>query len=79
MHVAWRRLGGPPRNYLRRPQPRVAQSPMEWLGLGRRELVEMALLEAEQVLMAVLRLEEGAGQVVKKLPPSSSLQRGHLR
>ena len=40
---------------------------------GRRELVEMALLEAEQVLMAVLRLEEGAGQVVKKVPPSSSL------
>ena len=35
--------------------------------------VEMALLEAEQVLMAVLRLEEGAGQVVKKVPPSSSL------
>ena len=47
--------------------------PMEWLGLGKRELVEMALLEVEQAWMAVLRLEEGVGQVVKKVPPSSSL------
>ena len=71
--MAWRRLGGPPRNCLGRPQPRVAQLPLEWLGLGKRELVEMALLEVEQAWMAVLRVEEGVGQVVKKVPPSSSL------
>ena len=43
------------------------------LGLARRELVEEAMLEVEQAWMAVLRLEEGVGQVVKKVPPSSSL------
>ena len=73
MHVAWRRSGGPPRSCLRRPRLRVAQLPVEWLGLGKQELVEMALLEVEQAWMAVLRLEEGVGQVVKKVPPSSSL------
>ena len=46
--------------------------PMEWLGLGKQELVEMALLEVEQAWMAVLMLEEGVEQVVKKVPPSSS-------
>ena len=46
--------------------------PMEWLGLGTQELVEMALLEVEQAWMAALRWEEGVVQVVKKVPPSSS-------
>ena len=45
---------------------------MESLGLARRELVEEAMLEAEQVWMVVLMLEEGAEQMVKKAPPSSS-------
>ena len=51
----------------------MVQLPMEWLGLGKRERVEMALLEVEPAWMVVLRLEEGVGQVVKKVPPSSSL------
>ena len=42
------------------------------LGLVRQELVEMAVLEVEQAWMAVLMLEEGAEQMVKKVPPSSS-------
>ena len=46
--------------------------PMEWLGLGKQELVEMALLEVEQAWMAALRLEEGVEQVGKKVSPSSS-------
>ena len=45
---------------------------MELLGLVRQELEEEAMLEVEQAWMAVLRLEEGVGQVVKKVPPSSS-------
>ena len=42
---------------------------MESLGLARRELVEEAMLEAERVWMAVLMLEEGVEQMVKKAPP----------
>ena len=45
---------------------------MEPLGLARQELVEEAMLEVEQVWMAVLMLEEGVVQMVKKVPPSSS-------
>jgi len=45
---------------------------MEPLGLARQELVEVAMLEVEQAWMAVLMLEEGVEQVVKKVPPSSS-------
>ena len=45
---------------------------MESLGLARQELVEEAMLEAERVWMAVLMLEEGVEQMVKKAPPSSS-------
>ena len=51
----------------------MAQLPVEWLGQVRQELVEMAKLEVERVWMEVLRLEDGVGQVVKKVPPSSSL------
>ena len=54
------------------PQPQVARLPVEWLGQVRQELVEMAKLEVEQAWMEVLRLEEGVGQAVKKVPPSSS-------
>ena len=46
--------------------------PEESLGLARRELVEEAMLEAEQVWMVVLMLKEGVEQMVKKAPPSSS-------
>ena len=56
----------------REPHPQVAQSPVEWLGLVRQELVEVAELEVEQAWMEVLMLEEGVGQVVKKVPPFSS-------
>ena len=45
---------------------------MESLGLAWRELVEEAMLEAEQVWMVVLMLEEEVEQMVKKAPPSSS-------
>ena len=45
---------------------------MESLGLARRELVEEAMLEVEQVWMVVLMLEKGVKQMVKKAPPSSS-------
>ena len=50
----------------------MAQTPMELLGLVRQELVGVAMLEAEQVLMEVLMLEEGVERMVKKVPPSSS-------
>ena len=50
----------------------MARLPVEWLGQVRQELVEMAELEVEQAWMEVLMLEEGVGQVVKKVPPSSS-------
>jgi len=50
----------------------VAQTPVELLGLVRQELAEKAMLEVEQVWMAALMLEGGVGQVVKKVPPSSS-------
>jgi len=46
--------------------------PKESLGLARRELVEEATLEVEQVWMVVLKLEEEVEQMVKKAPPSSS-------
>ena len=49
---------------------------MEWLGLVKQELVEVAMLGVEQAWMAawmaVLMLGEGVEQVVKKVPPSSS-------
>ena len=45
---------------------------MELLGLVRQELAEEAMLEVEQAWMAVLMLEEGVEQVVKKVSPSSS-------
>ena len=45
---------------------------MESLGLARRELVEEAMLEAEQVWMVGLMLEEEVELMVKKAPPSSS-------
>ena len=54
----------------------MAQMPMEWLGLVKQELVEVAMLGVEQAWMAawmaVLMLGEGVEQVVKKVPPSSS-------
>ena len=53
------------------PQLQVAQWPVEPLGLVRREPVVLAMMEEEQALMVVLRLEEGVEQVVKKVPPSS--------
>ena len=46
---------------------------MEPLGLERQEPVGAAMMEEEQVSMVVLRWEEGVEQVVKKVPPSSSL------
>ena len=36
-------------------------------------LVVLAMREEERVLMVVLKLEEGVGQVVKVVPPFSSL------
>ena len=54
------------------PQLQVAQWPVGPLGLVRQELAEEAMLEVEQAWMAVLMLEEGVEQVVKKVPPSSS-------
>ena len=43
------------------------------LGLVKQELVGVAMMEEEQASMEVLRLKEGVEQVVKKVPPSSSL------
>ena len=54
------------------PRLLVAQWPVELLGLVVKGLVVLAMREEEQVLMVVLKLEEGVGQVVKKVPPSSS-------
>ena len=50
----------------------MAQTPVELLGLVRQELVEVAMMEEGQAWMAVLMLEEGVVQMVKKVPPSSS-------
>ena len=46
---------------------------MELLGLVVKELVALAMREEGQVLTVVLKLEEGVGQVVKVVPPFSSL------
>ena len=54
------------------PQLLVAQWPMELLGLVVKGLEVLAMREEEQVLMVVLKLEEGVGQVVKVVPPFSS-------
>ena len=45
---------------------------MELLGLVVKGLEVLAMREEEQVLMVVLKLEEGVGQVVKVVPPFSS-------
>ena len=55
------------------PRLLVAQWPVELLGLVVKGLVVLAMREEEQVLMVVLKLEEGVGQVVKMVPPFSSL------
>ena len=55
------------------PQLQVARWPAELFGLVMKELVVLAMREEEQVLMVVLKLEEGVGQVVKVVPPFSSL------
>ena len=44
---------------------------MELLGLVVKGLVVLVVKEEERVLMVVLKLEEGAGQVEKMVPPSS--------
>ena len=44
---------------------------MELLGLVVKGLVVLVMREEERVLMVVLKLEEGAGQVEKMVPPSS--------
>ena len=49
----------------------AAGGAVELLGLAKKEPVVLAMMEEGQVLMAVLRLEEGVGQVVKMVPPSS--------
>ena len=49
----------------------VAQWPMELLGLVVKGLVVLVMREEERVLMVVFKLEEGAGQVEKMVPPSS--------
>ena len=45
---------------------------MEPLGLVKEEPVVLAMVEEERASTVVLRLEEGVGQVVKKVPHSSS-------
>jgi len=45
---------------------------MGLLGLVRRELAGVAVLEEGQVWMVALMLEEGVEQVEKKVLPSSS-------
>ena len=42
----------------RGPQPQVAQTPVELLGLVRQELVEVAELEAELVGVAMMEEEQ---------------------
>ena len=54
------------------PQLQVAQWPVEPLGLVREEPVVLAMMEEEQASMEVWMMEEGAGQAVRKVPPSSS-------
>ena len=49
----------------------MAQWPVEPLGLVRKEPVVLAMMEEEQVLTVVVRLEEGVEQVGKMVPPSS--------
>ena len=44
---------------------------MGLLGLVVKGLVVLVVKEEERVLMVVLKLEEGAGQVEKMVPPSS--------
>ena len=44
---------------------------MELLGLVVKGLVVLVMREEGQVLTVVLKLEEGAGQVEKMVPPSS--------
>ena len=51
----------------------MAQWPVELLGLVVKGLVVLAMREEGQVLMVVLKLEEGVGQVEKEVPPFSSL------
>ena len=46
---------------------------MGLLGLVVKGLVVLVVKKEERVLMVVLKLEEGAGQVEKMVPPSSSL------
>ena len=46
---------------------------MGLLGLVVKGLVVLVVKEEVRVLMVVLKLEEGAGQVGKMVPPSSSL------
>ena len=72
IHRAWRRSGGSPGSWARRPQPQEVPTPEESLGLARWELVAEAVLEAERVWKVVLMLEEEVEQMVKKAPPSSS-------
>ena len=55
------------------PRLLVAQWPVELLGLVVKGLVVLAMREEGQVLMVVLKLEEGVGQVEKVVPPFSSL------
>ena len=52
----------------------VAQWPMGLLGLVVKGLVVLVVKGlVERVLMVVLKLEEGVGQVEKVVPPSSFL------
>ena len=44
---------------------------MGLLGLVVKGLVVLVVKKEERVLMVVLKLEEGAGQVEKMVPPSS--------
>ena len=46
---------------------------MGLLGLVVKGLVVLVVKEEERVLMVVLKMEEGAGQVEKMVPPSSFL------
>ena len=46
---------------------------MELLGLVVKGLVVLVVKKEERVLMVVLKLEEGVGQVEKVVPPLSSL------
>ena len=63
------RSEGPLRSLALEPQLQVAQWPMELLGLVVKGLVVLVVKEEERVL----KMEEGAGQVEKMVPPSSFL------